>query len=124
MTEHYQPIADLLRHVRARWRRLVLLRAVARAALAVSAVLGVAMLTARILPLSPLALMLLGSVGLVTMCLASVWSLLPALDKPSDMRLARFIEERVDGLEQRLVSAVDLATQQDEQTRPAFSSAL
>ncbi len=124
MTEHYRPIADLLQRVRARWRTLVLLRATVRAALAASAILALLILTAQVLPRSPLALALLGTGGLVAAGLTAIWALLPARDVPSDARLARFIEEHVDGLEQRLVSAVDVATLHDEDTRPAFAASM
>jgi hypothetical protein len=124
MTEAYQPIADLLRRVRTRWRTLMLLRAAVRAALMVSAILAAVILTAQLLPPSPLALALLGSSGMVLTILVIVWTLLPARDVPSDIRLARFVEERVDGLEQRLISAVDVATQRDEDARTAFSTAM
>ncbi len=46
MTEQYQPIADLIGRVRARWRRLVALRAVTRSALVATVALGVVLVLA------------------------------------------------------------------------------
>ncbi len=124
MTEHYQPVADLLQRVRTRWRQLVLLRALVRAALAAAMVLGGVLLVAQALPRAPMALALVGGSGVVLTALALVWGLWPARDVPSDARLARFVEERCSGLDQRLVSAVDVATVRDDETRPVFASAL
>ena len=69
-----------------------------------------------------MALAVLGTLGLLLAIGALVWEMLPARDVPSERRLARFIEERTPGLDQRLVSAVDVATARGDEPRPAFAA--
>src|SRR4029078_6410240 len=112
MTQHYQPIASLLERVRVRWRRLSAFRAIRRAGLLSAAALlafdGFAALTTR----APFALAALGMMAVVLVVAAVVWGLLPLREIPSDPQIARFIEERKEELDERLVSAVGVAAQQ------------
>ena len=105
-TPEYQPIADLLARVRSRWRWLEGLRALVRAALAAAAVLAVSLLLGRAIDRAPIALAIVGSVGLLALIVVGVWVLRPLRHVPSDRRVARFIEERLPELDERLVSAV------------------
>jgi hypothetical protein len=103
--------------VRARWRRLVLLRATARAGLTVGGVLAVTFVLAFWVVRLPLVLGGVGFVGMVLAALALVWSFWPARELPSDTRTARFIEERDPSFDDGLVTAVAMleAGQQDTQ---------
>ena len=112
MERQYEPIRRLLQRVRARYRALSMLDAAMRAALAMSAVVGVALAAWPVVSLdgrSPLALACVGGVALVLAAGAAVWGLLPLRDRPSDLQVARFIEERVPALDDLLVTAVDVA---------------
>jgi uncharacterized membrane protein len=113
MTPEYQPIADLLARVRSRWRRLEGLRALVRAALAAAAVLAVSLLFGRAIDRAPIALAIVGSVGLLALIAVGVWVLRPLRHVPSDRRVARFIEERLPELDERLVSAVGATESRD-----------
>ncbi len=121
MTEPYLPVATLLSGVRSRWRRVVLFRGVARAALAASAILVILQVLAYWMPPMPMALAIVGAVAVLLAAGSIVWGLLPAREIPSDRRLARFVEECQPGLDQRLVTAVDVATARGEEVRPAFA---
>ena len=83
-----------------------------RAALAMSALVAVTLVFWSIAPLggrSPLVLASLAAVVLVLIGGAMVWGLMPLRNQPSDRQLARFIEERVPALDDRLATAVDVA---------------
>src|SRR5688572_20370439 len=83
--EHYNEIRDVIARVRARWRTLRAFRATVRAALLTSAVVGVALILSRWTDGAPLR------------------------RSPADLQVARFIEERAPALDDRLVTAVDVA---------------
>jgi uncharacterized protein DUF4175 len=112
MTEHYQPIAHLLERVRVRWRRLVAFRATRRAALLATVTLLIFNALASLTSRAPFALAGLGMLVVVLVVASVVWGLLPAREAPSDARIARFIEERKQELDERLVSAVGVIAQQ------------
>src|SRR5262249_28131309 len=98
MDRQYEPIRRLLAVVRARYRALTACRAIVRAALAASAVVGFSLAAASLAALatrSPWAIAAVGAVALVAAVAAVVWGLMPVRQVPSDVRIARFIEERV-----------------------------
>ena len=59
---------------------------------------------------SPLTLLVVGVVAVLGGASAVVWALRPLRTRHSDRHLARFVEERVPSLDDRLVTAVDVAT--------------
>jgi hypothetical protein len=101
-------IRDLLDGVRARWQRLVLLGGVARACVGVAVVLAVLFVAQPWLPERPLVLAAAALVTLALAAAASAWAFAPVRQRPSNLTLARFIEERAPTLDDRLVSAVAL----------------
>jgi hypothetical protein len=111
MFHHYEHIRELLHRVRSRWKTRSILLAAVRASLAASAVLAVALIVAhggRWAGSSPIVLAAAGFLALGLVVAAIVWGIAPLRHMPSDVRLARFIEERTPSLDDRLVSAVDL----------------
>jgi len=116
-------ILALIESVRARWRRLVVFRAVLEAGLLVAGVLAIALLAAAWTSRWPLVLAVLGvgAAGLVGFAiLRGFRSVGP---KPSNARVARFIEESDPALDDRLASAVDLLSVTADPT-PGFAGAL
>ena len=113
MADHHASIRQMLARVRARWRRLRVFEAVVRGALALAAVFTAALFLGLWTARSPLALAATGAAALVAGAAALAWGLRPLRDAPSDARLARFIEERVPSLDDRLVSAVDVVSSPD-----------
>jgi len=103
-----QQVLGLIARVRARWRRLIVLRGTIRAALAASAVLAAALVLASLGGRSPFLLVLVGVAAAVLVPGAVIWGLWPARQRPSNARVARFVEEADPSLDDRLVSAVDL----------------
>lgn len=105
---HADELRLLLRHVRRRWAGVALTTAGARAmaGAAIVALAGVA--TERLLAPSDAVLMGLVVVTLGGACGMAAWMLLPLRRRPADRRIARFIEERSEGFEDRLTSAVDV----------------
>lgn len=116
----YRPIRELLDRVRRRWRTLRALQAVMRSGLALSAVLGAAIVAAQWLDRSPIALALLGVVAVVLAAGALAWGLAPVRRTPGDRQIARFIEERAPALDDRLASAVDVATSDRSGSSPGL----
>src|SRR5216684_8955532 len=101
-------IRTLLARVRARWRSLIALRAIVRAALAAAGVMAIAVALARWTRLPPVALAALGVVACVAVAALVAWALWPVREVPSDARGARVIEEADPSLDDRLASAVDV----------------
>jgi hypothetical protein len=106
----YGDIQRLLDRVRARWRRLVVSHVVARAALGVAGALGVALMLSALVRQSPVGLAMVAGLAVLGAVGAVVWAVWPALDVPSDLRVARFIEERDGTLDDRLVTAVSVGS--------------
>src|SRR5689334_15772781 len=102
MPSHLEAIADLIRRVRARWLALVLMQVARRGALAAAAVLVAALIVSQWSARAPIALALTGAFAVALVAAAAVWSLRPLGDRPSDVRVARFIEERAPSLDDRL----------------------
>jgi len=111
MDLQYEPIRRLLDSVRARHRAVAVCHALVRAALLASAVIGLSLAAASVASVaakSPLALAVIAALALLAAAGAVVWAMLPLRDHPSDLRVARFVEERVPSLDDRLATAVDV----------------
>lgn len=121
-TIDYQPVADLLARVRSRWRRLEGLHALVRLALTAAGVLVAILLLAKLIDRAPAALAVLGCAGVLGIAAAGVWAFWPLRAPPSDRRVARFIEERKAGLDERLVSAVGAAAAPRDDESPLAAS--
>ena len=124
MSEPFGPIQELLDRVRARWRRLVLLEVTTRGALAGTVVVGFAFALSFWMSRAPLALAVVGAVASVAGLAALVWAAWPARHVPSDRSVARYIEERAPALDERLVSAVDVASTRDADQLPGLAAAM
>jgi hypothetical protein len=123
MDRQSEPIRNLLAVVRARYRALTMCRAIVRAALAASAVVGLSLAAASLASLAtgtPWAIAVVGAVALVAAIAAVTWGLMPIRHVPSDARLARFIEEHVPTLDDRLATAVDVV--QSRRTSPVLTA--
>ena len=107
--QHYETIRELIDRVRARWRALCAMRAFVRGALIAAAVLGLAVLASRWTIGAPVVLMLVAAAAVLTAVAALTWCLAPLRHVPADGKVARFIEERAPSLDDRLVTAVDVA---------------
>jgi hypothetical protein len=125
--EHeYEPIRRFLRRVRARCRALSAFDAAARALLGISAVVGLALIVWSLAApgRSPAGVLVLAGAVLVVAAAAAIWGLLPLRDAPSDAQLARFVEERVPALDDRLVTAVDVHAADRRAPAPLLSGRL
>lgn len=120
----YREIGELIARVRARWRRVILYRAAVVAALAAAAVVLLGLLTAYAAGRSTHALAAVGVVTVIVAFAVAVRALSPARRVPSDAQIARFIEEREPTLDDRLVSAVDVARGGVDAPPPALASAM
>src|SRR5437868_14184575 len=107
--EHYSEIRELIDRVRARWRALCALHALMRGTLIAAAVLALAVLGSRWTAGAPLLLIVLAAAGSLAAVAAVTVCLWPLRRAPHDAKVARFIEERAPSLDDRLVSAVDVA---------------
>ena len=108
--EHYDSIRRLIDAVRRRWLRVRALRATARAALAAAIVTAGLLIAVRWMTGHPAVLAVAAAAALLVVSAVCVWALLPLRWRPSDAQVARYIEERAPQLEDRLVSAVDVAS--------------
>ena len=120
----YREIDDLIKRVRARWRRLVALRAGAVAAVGIAAVCALALLVAQWTGHSPVGLALTGVATLVASLAVLLLVVWPIRRAPTDAQVARFIEEQEPSLDDRLVSAVDVAATAQAADAPALASAM
>jgi hypothetical protein len=121
MLDRHRPIDDLLRRVRGRWRRLTALRAAARTALVASAVMAVALVAARLFDRAPLGLAVLGLAATAAIAFVAIRGLAPLRRVPDDRKIARFIEEREPSLDDRLVTAVDVARTERPGAAPSLA---
>ena len=119
MDGSYQQIGELIARVRARWRRLLFFRASLTAALTAAVVLLVALGAAYFTGRSPNALAAIGVVAALLALLSISRALWPVRRRPTDKQVARFIEEREPSLDDRLVSAVDVASWSGSADAPA-----
>src|SRR5437773_656248 len=106
---HYSEIRELIDRVRARWRALCALQAVVRGALIAAAIVGVAVVASRWTAGAPVLLMMLAAIALALALGAVAIVVWPLRRVPQDGAVARYIEERAPSLDDRLVSAVDVA---------------
>ena len=105
--EGYAPIDLWLGRVRTRWQSLRAFKVVVRAALSAASVLLLALAAAPWAERSPIALAALGISALLALVAVVAWAVVPFRRGPTDLQLARFVEERVPSLDDRLVTAVD-----------------
>ncbi len=122
--EQFQPIQDLLDRVRARWRRRVVLGVAARAALGASAAIALAALLGSVWSRTPAMLIAAGVAGLLGCLVAFAWAVWPARRIPSDRRVARFIEESAPALDERLVSALEVAQRNGSGDQPGLAATM
>ncbi|HMJ86212.1 MAG TPA: DUF4175 family protein [Vicinamibacterales bacterium] len=104
-----EAVRELIDRVRKRWRAQRLFEATVRGALAASAAVGVALVAARWSTGAPGLLAFVVAVALLLAAAALGRAFWPLRRSPGDIQVARFIEERAPALEDRLVSAVDVA---------------
>lgn len=117
-------IGDLLARVRARWRWLIALKAAVWAALGASGVLLAGLVLSVWTGRSPLGLAITGVFALVAAAVVATRALWPARYVPTDAQVARFIEEQDPSLDDRLVSAVDVASGAARQAPPSALAAV
>ena len=121
MELQYESIRRLLARVRERYRAVEVCGAIVRMALSVSAIVALA-LAAQALTLrtvrSPIALMVIAVLALVFAGAAAVWAANPLRRRHDNLQTARFVEERVPSLDDRLVTAVDVVESAHDRARP------
>src|SRR5258705_1514583 len=126
MNSETNMLRDLLRKARSRRQLLLSLRGVAICLCVVAGVLLLIGWTARRYRYNNSALLVLRAGALLT-CLATIYFALvrPLLKRISDARLARLIEERSPGTDDRLVAAVECSSEQrGTQISPAIVNRL
>src|SRR5206468_793646 len=106
---HEHTIRELIHAVRRRWLTLRALRAIVNASLSAAVVLGIALTATMWTHGAPRVLAAVAISAVVLTMAAVVRGLWPLRAIPEDRQVARFIEERTPMLEDRLVSAVDVA---------------
>ena len=119
--EKHDQISEFIDRVRARWLALVVFQAAVRGAIAVALIVGAATIAARWTDGAPIALILLAATAAAVALGALGWSLAPLRHRPADRQVARFIEERVLALDDRLVTAVDVA---ESKNAPGLAAAM
>ena len=114
-------VKELLRRARARRQLLLSLRGVAISVGVVAVVVLLTGWTAHRYRYNGSALIVL-RVGALLMCLTTIYFALvrPLLKRITDARLARLIEERTPGVEDRLVTAVEFANDESSRISPAL----
>ena len=114
-------LRDLLRKARSRRQLLITLRGVAITVGVVAVILLLTGWTAHRYRYNGSALFVLRA-GALLMCLATIYFALlrPLLQRITDTRLARLIEERSPGVEDRLVTAVELESETSARISPAL----
>src|SRR5215831_11535573 len=125
MDRQYEPIRRLLAVVRARYRALTMCHAILRATLAASVVVGLSLGAAALASFAtrtPWAIAAVGAVALPAVLAALAWGMTPIRHVPSDARIARFIEERVPALDDRLATAVDVVQSQPLRGSPILTA--
>ncbi|MGE3521203.1 MAG: DUF4175 family protein, partial [Vicinamibacterales bacterium] len=124
MSEQFQPIAELLTRVRRRWRWQTTLETAARAVFGVAALSGVALALAYAASQRPAGLAAIAIVMVAGALAAIGWTVWRTGRAPSDRRVARFIEERDPSLDDRLVSAVAVATERPGAEPPRLAASM
>ncbi len=127
MELHGEAIRRLLATVRARYRAIATYHALARAALLASGVIALSLIAASVASIalrSPLALAVVAAVAVILACASAVWALWPLRAQPSDAQVARFVEERVPSLDDRLATAVDVLSAREDAARHVLAEPL
>jgi hypothetical protein len=105
MDERQNELGAVLGEVRRRWARRVRLNAWATGALAATMLLGVGALTVWLLASEGLALAFVVLLVIAAVVVTLACALWPLSHPPTDVQLARFIEERAGGLDDVVVTA-------------------
>jgi hypothetical protein len=111
MVEPQNELGAVLAEVRRRWARGVRLSAWTTGAAAATMLLGVGALTVWLLASEGLALSFVVLLVLALVAVTLACALWPLRQPPSDLQLARFIEERAGGLDDVVVTAVQHGAQ-------------
>src|SRR5262245_36991157 len=119
--QHNNAVRELIDRVRKRWRAQRLFEATVRGALAASALMGVALVAARWSTGAPGLLAFAIATALLLAATALGRAFWPLRRSPSDSQVARFIEERAPALDDRLVSAVDVAKSTQAEAASPFA---
>src|SRR6476659_2988858 len=116
---------SVLRQTRRRRQLLIALRGVAIILCAVAAVLLLSGWAAHRFRTNTAALIVL-RIGALLACLATLYFALihPLLRRISDSRIARLIEERTPGTEDRLVAAIEYSQENNSNISPAIINRL
>ncbi len=104
----HDEIRGVIARVRARWRRMRALEATFTAALLAAFVVAAGLAMSSWAARTPLGLAVVGAATVALAVGAVAWRVRRLGPRPSDIRVARFIEERVPELDDRLASAVDV----------------
>jgi hypothetical protein len=119
--QHYEEIRELIDRVRARWRALCALQAASRGALLAAAILGAAVIAAPWTVGAPVVLMAVAAAAVLAAAGVLTWCLAPLRRVPAAGKVARYIEERTPSLDDRLVTAVEVA---QSTSAPALADAM
>ena len=106
---HLAELRAALARVRRRWSVGRWLRGIARVCVGISVVLLVILLVELRLTLPDIPMLLLAALALVAALGFVVWVVRPLRNRPTDRRVARFIEERCPQLQDSVASAAQLA---------------
>ena len=115
---HYQELKAGLARARSRWRRAALLRGFGFASAAASAFVAIALAIYLVWRPTGAPLIVLAAaalLGALTCFAYAAWTL---RQLPSDRRVARFVEERIPELEDRVATAVEFGEQHSEKHTP------
>jgi uncharacterized protein DUF4175 len=116
--QDYNEIRELIDRVRTRWRTLRAFDAILRAAVTAAVVIGAALFVTRWAEGRPGLLVAVAAAALVLAVIGVVRALWPLRQVPGDRQVARYIEERTPALDDRLVTAVDVAARQNSAPTP------
>jgi len=108
MSDRLLELRAILADMRRRWARRAMLRALMLGSATAAAVLLVGLLAVWLIAQEGVPLVFTAGTVLTLAIVSLVFALLPLRQPPSDRQLARFIEERTTGLDDILVTAVDV----------------
>jgi len=109
MKSQHQQLQNKIRRVRSHWKRLILLSGLAKIILSTLFIFGFALFLDRLFVLNQTVRFLLlcsGAIAFVVILFAVI--IKPLMKVPSEIVLARYLEEKHPQLEDRLVTAVEL----------------
>jgi hypothetical protein len=101
-------LQQLLHGVRRRWATLVWLQVWARVLGVVALIVAIAVVADRWLSPDGVPLLLLASVTGIVALVSAIALIQPHLQRPDDLRVARYVEEHVPSLDDAVVTAADL----------------